>query len=130
MTTMLSLIKPQTLSHELSEHAEKRSQQRGVSQWAIGEVITYGNKIHKQGMIFHYLPKRAVEKHYKHSKHNEFKDLVVLTCAEGVVVTVYKNADCIHKIKCKPKRLSCKGKYASLNRRNIQWHRAMAAMAA
>ena len=84
-----------SINRKYSQHALKRSQQRGVSKNAINYILDYGNIKHdKHGGVVHYLSskdKRFINK----SDNNLFKDLekrknifVVTSATSGEVITV------------------------------------------
>ena len=93
-----------------SKHAIKRFQQRGITDWAILEVLKYGESIHKQGLVFRYIPKRDVERFYSPDQANDLNNVVLIQGQDDVLVTGYKNLDAIRKIKIKSKRLLGKSK--------------------
>jgi hypothetical protein len=88
-----------------SHHAEIRFQQRGIIDWAVAEVLKYGESIHKQGCIFKYMPKREIDRYYLPNQAKALYNLVLLQSAEEVIITGYKHPDAIRKIKLKSKRL-------------------------
>ena len=97
-------------------HAEQRLQERSISEWAIEQVVQYGECIHKQKMRFCYMTKKEIGRFYNPEQGSELKDLIVLMGAESVVITAYRNPDAVHTIKCKGKRLAKESKYKQRNK--------------
>ncbi len=98
-----------TTSHKpniaLSLHSKTRICQRGICPDAVLKVIEEGEIIHKQGLKFHFIPKRK-SKDWTAKDRDLVKDLIVITnLYRDEVVTCYKNPKAIHQIKKKPKRL-------------------------
>lgn len=93
-------------SISLSLHSQTRINQRGICPNAVITVIEQGEIIHKQGLKFHFIPKKIWRK-WTPKDRELVKDLVVITnLFRNEVVTCYKNPKAIHEIKKKPKRLS------------------------
>jgi hypothetical protein len=89
----------------LSLHSKTRICQRGICPEAVLKVIQEGEIIHKQGLKFHFIPKRK-SKDWSPLDRDLVKDLIVITnLFRDEVVTCYKNPKAIHQIKKKPKRL-------------------------
>lgn len=90
----------------LSRHSKTRICQRGICPEAVLKVIAQGEIIHKQGLKFHFIPKRK-SMDWTPKDRDLVKDLIVITnLSRNEVVTCYKNPKAIHQIKKKPKRLS------------------------
>lgn len=91
---------------KLSLHSKTRICQRGICPEAVLKVIAQGEIIHKQGLKFHFIPKR-ISKDWTPKDRELVRDLVVITnLFRDEVITCYKNPKAIHQIKKKPKRLS------------------------
>jgi hypothetical protein len=89
----------------LSLHSKTRICQRGICPDAVLKVIALGDIIHKQGLKFHFIPKRK-SKNWTPKDRELVRDLIVITnLFRDEVVTCYKNPKAIHQIKKKPKRL-------------------------
>ena len=89
-----------------SYHSTLRMSQRGISPEAIKACVHHGNVIHKQGMKFHFIPKKYLRT-LPVKLQEKVKDLVVVTDLKGQsVITCYRNSDAPHKVKKKPKRLA------------------------
>lgn len=96
---------------QFSNHAAKRLSQRGIEPAVIAEIIKYGTRIHKQGFVFHFMPKADIQMYYHKDDRIRFENVIVLTGQDGCVVTTYRNPDAVGEIKRKPKRLSQKPKH-------------------
>lgn len=89
-----------------SYHSKFRMSQRGISTDAINACIHYGEAIHKQSLVFIYIPKKKLE-NLSPNLQSKVKDLVVVTNLHtDCVITCYRNSNALHRIKKKPKRLS------------------------
>ena len=111
-------------------HAEQRLQERSISEWAIEQVVQYGECIHKQKMRFCYMTKKEIGRYYNPAQGSELKDLIVLMGADSVVITAYRNPDAVHTIKCKGKRLAKESKYKLRNKHLAESNRFRQMLAA
>ena len=94
-----------TISINLSLHSQIRINQRGICPNSVMKVVEQGEIIHKQGLKFHFIPKKIWRK-WNPKDRELVKDLVVITnLFRNEVITCYKNPKAIHEIKKKPKRL-------------------------
>ena len=46
----------------LSWHAEIRCQQRGIKNWAVEQILLYGEQIYKQGRTFRFIKRKNNDK--------------------------------------------------------------------
>ena len=90
---------------QFSNHAAKRVSQRGIEPAVVAEIIKYGTRIHKQGFVFHFMPKADIQMYYHKDDRKRFESVIVLTSQDGCVVTTYRNPDAVSEIKRKSKRL-------------------------
>ena len=97
--------KTDVMNIQLSNHAAKRVSQRGIEPAVVAEIIKYGTRIHKQGFVFHFMPKADIQMYYHKDDRKRFKSVIVLTGQDGCVVTTYRNPDAVGEIKRKSKRL-------------------------
>jgi hypothetical protein len=81
---------------EMSKHASKRSQQRGIPKSYAEIILKYGNAERKPGNVFEYrLPKRKADKIAKQFKHliqsldKCTRKGVLVDLSEGKIITVY-----------------------------------------
>jgi hypothetical protein len=81
-----------------SKHAKARSSQRGVKLNDIDYALLCGEKIYKQGLVFHVVQNKFLE------KNSTAKNLVVITSYDGAIITAYKNPRAIKDIKKKHKQ--------------------------
>jgi hypothetical protein len=86
-----------------STHAQKRADQRGISQDAIDFTLAWGKCYHRTGVTIYVLRRKDITR-------SKRKDLLVLSwegttvVADGnAILTVYQNKDVSH-IRRKPKR--------------------------
>lgn len=131
-TTMIQFNKPKNNAMNIitTYHAEQRLQERSISEWAIEQVVQYGECIHKQKMRFCYMTKKEIGRYYNPEQGSELKDLIVLMGADSVVITAYRNPDAVHTIKCKGKRLAKESKYKLRNKYIAESNRFRQMMAA
>lgn len=97
--------KTDVMNIQFSNHAAKRVSQRGIEPAVVAEIIKYGTRIHKQGFVFHFLPKADIQLYYHKDDRKRFESVIVLTSQDGCVVTTYRNPDAVGEIKRKSKRL-------------------------
>ena len=100
---------------QFSQHASQRAQQRAIDPLIIAEIVRYGTRIYKQGIIFHYMPKASVKQFYHWTDQRQIEDAVVITAHDGTIITAYRNEKAVKAIKRKPKRLAKKPKFAYIN---------------
>lgn len=97
--------KTDVMNIQFSNHAAKRVSQRGIESAVVAEIIKYGTRIHKQGFVFHFMPKADIQMYYHKDDRKRFESVIVLTSQDGCVVTTYRNPDAVGEIKRKSKRL-------------------------
>jgi hypothetical protein len=97
--------KTDVMNVQFSNHAAKRVSQRGIEPAVVAEIIKYGTRIHKQGFVFHFMPKADIQMYYHKDDRKRFESVIVLTSQDGCVVTTYRNPDAVSEIKRKSKRL-------------------------
>jgi hypothetical protein len=90
----------------LSWHAEIRCQQRGIKNWAVEQILLHGEKIYKQGRTFRYIKRKDIPKKYSPSEFKQLANLMILVSDCNNIITVFKNADGVARVKRKPKRLA------------------------
>jgi hypothetical protein len=131
-TSMIQLNKPKNNAMNIltTYHAEQRLQERSISEWAIEQLVQYGECIHKQKMRFCYMTKKEIGRYYNPEQGSELKDLIVLMSPDSVVITAYRNPDAVHTIKCKGKRLARDAKYKMRNKTIAESNRFRQMMAA
>jgi hypothetical protein len=108
--------KNNTMEITTTYHAEQRIQQRAISEWAIAQVVQFGERIYKQKMRFCYMPKKEIGRYYNPDQAKELQDIIVLMSQDSAVITAYRNPDAVHTIKCKGKRLTKEPKYKLRNK--------------
>jgi hypothetical protein len=107
---------------QFSQHASQRAQQRAIDPLVITEIIRHGERIYKQGIIFHFMPKNSLRLFYHRTDQKQIEDVVVITSHDGTVITAYRNQHAVKSIKRKSKRLCKKPKFAELNGRIAHDH--------
>ena len=122
--------KNNTMEITTTYHAEQRMQQRAISEWAIAQVVQFGERIHKQKMRFCYLTKKEIGRYYNPDQAKELQDIIVLMGQDSAIITAYRNPDAVHTIKCKGKRLSKAPKYKMRNKTIAESNRYRQSMAA
>jgi hypothetical protein len=89
-----------------TSHSKKRAQQRGVKNHWLSILIAEGEKIYKQGLVFHFM-RDCDLRYYSPKIQKKLKNLVVLVDeTTKTVITCYKNKDAVRNIKRKNKRLA------------------------
>lgn len=88
-----------------SNHSAQRADQRGVSDEVLKLVITYGKLIRKQGLKFYVGFTKNFPKNIDHNLVEKSSDVVVVVSGFEIV-TCYKNAKAIKRIKKKSDRLA------------------------
>ena len=89
-----------------SWHAEIRCQQRGIKNWAVEQILRHGEKIYKQGRTFRFIKRKNIAKRYAPSEFKQLANLMILVSDCNNIITVYKNADSVARVKRKTKRLA------------------------
>lgn len=89
-----------------SWHAEIRCQQRGIKNWAVEQILLHGEKIYKQGRTFRFIKRKDIAKKYSPSEFKQLANLMILVSDCNKIITVYKNAGSVARVKRKPKRLT------------------------
>ena len=83
-----------TTDAQLTKHACKRMQQRGLSETDIQTVIRFGRKVKTKAAEHRVMGRREV-KHFAPLGFNfsAIQDVHVVVAPDGRVITAYKNAD-------------------------------------
>lgn len=86
--------KDETSETQLTQHAFKRMQQRGLSETDIQTVIRFGRKVKTKAAEHRVMGRREV-KHVAPLGFNfsAIQDVHVVVAPDGRVITAYKNAD-------------------------------------
>lgn len=84
----------ETSEAQLTQHACKRMQQRGLSETDIQTVIRFGRKVKTKAAEHHVMGRKEV-KHFAPLGFNfsALQDVHVVVAPDGRVITAYKNAD-------------------------------------
>lgn len=98
----------QALSHEQllqiqmphqTRHAKKRMNQRGFNDNQISRVIKYGRIIFSKGVVWYVIGRKEVDFYKKEGVDlRDIEGVQLLTTADNVILTVYRNRD-LSKIK-------------------------------
>jgi hypothetical protein len=75
----------------LSEHAQKRLQQRGIDEAAIAAVIYFGERFHAdEGNFAYYMSRRAIERasHSYGMQLSDYQDAAVIATPHMHIITV------------------------------------------
>ncbi len=111
-------------------HAEQRIHQKAISEWAIAQVVQFGEHIYKQKMRICYMTKKEIGRYYNPDQAKELQDIIVLMSQDSEVITAYRNPDAVQTIKCKGKRLAKEPKYKLRNKYIAESNRYRQSMAA
>lgn len=74
-----------------SNNVKKRMEQRAISDSMIECVLDFGEVFHRQGCFMYFLADRNLVKGCDASTVEASRGLVVITSADGVVITAYRN---------------------------------------
>lgn len=78
----------------LTHHAVIRMQQRGISETDIQTVIRFGRRIRAKAITYYVLGRKEIQRYAALGfNFSDLHGLQVLVCAEGKVVTTYRNPD-------------------------------------
>ncbi|MFU8861974.1 MAG: DUF4258 domain-containing protein [Cyclonatronaceae bacterium] len=93
----------------LTTHAARRCDQRGINRADINIVLQFGVLIHRQGLCFYVLRNKDIPATVNAHRRGRIKNLVVVTPIDDpdTIITVYRNADAVKHIKRKPANLLC-----------------------
>ena len=81
----------------LSQHARVRACQRGIRLTAIEATLDYGFIISQRGSVIYHLGKRSVKNAALEGLDiREHRNTVVIVGSNGVIITVYKDAEIRH----------------------------------
>lgn len=81
----------------ITSHAEVRMKQRGISEYIVKLVLTFGRKLHVKGAVYYVIGRKEIQKHS--DQEPMLKKLegiqVVADVKENVftILTVFKNKD-------------------------------------
>ena len=80
------------IKYQLTDHASKRCQQRGLDLHMLKVILRYGHTICKQGYTFYYCKMKEIPKPLLKRLGKKINDLVIVT-DEGTntVITCYWN---------------------------------------
>lgn len=90
-----------TANYVITTHARRRMAQRNLSLSDVGLVLSCGRRMYRTGVKFFFLGKRDLPR----GREREFEHLVgaTIVAAENCVVTAYRNAGALSRIKRKLK---------------------------
>lgn len=78
----------------LTDHAQKRMSQRGLSEQAIEAALTYGREVRARGALIYAIGKKEVRKNRATGVDlRRFEGIQVVCLSDGTILTVYKNRD-------------------------------------
>lgn len=80
---------------KLTQHAQTRMAQRGISFDDISLVLDYGKEMFTKGAIYYILTKKNIVKHQKSEPRLKFKKLsglrVIVSTRDYSVITAYRS---------------------------------------
>lgn len=78
----------------LTQHAVIRMQQRGITETDIRMVIRFGRRIRVKAITYYVLGRKEIQRYaVRGFNFSDLHGLQVLVCAEGKVITTYRNQD-------------------------------------
>jgi hypothetical protein len=80
-------------SIRLTRHARERMKHRGVGEEAIDLVVDHGREVFTRGAVIYAIGRKEVERAREHGLDLEGLEGLQVVCAEGAVLTVYRNRD-------------------------------------
>jgi hypothetical protein len=99
----------------LTNHAQTRASQRGITFDMIQLTIRFGKLIMKQGLRYYVMTKNHLEK-FDLKTRDRVRNMVVIVSSDHAVITCYKNEKALRHIKQKQKRLA---KYSKNKKRYL-----------
>ena len=90
--------------YQMTEHAHRRVQQRGLSPKAIDYILKHGKVYYRAGAVFYYLRDRDIpDQDKKEKKISRLAGTAVVASQDKDIITVWRNRDKgLKQIKCKP----------------------------
>jgi len=102
---MTSTRGDRNLSWSITNHAQKRISQRAKNYESILITIEYGECLFKQNLCFYIATNKSLPKHIDPKLRNAALNTVVVVSNDGAIITCYKCASGLKKIKKKSARL-------------------------
>jgi hypothetical protein len=85
-------------TYGITNHAQVRMSQRGISKDAMAVVLKYGRRVHAQNVIVYFFGRKEMKRYLKPgqnaSRWTGFRDIHVLVSpSDDTIITTYKNQD-------------------------------------
>ncbi len=87
-----------------SLHAISRAYERGITTAMIRDTLTWGRKVHRQGLRFYIMLRRCVPHDLEQGCAKRLVNVTVVLGGDDTIVTVYRNPKALYRIKRKCKR--------------------------
>ena len=87
---------------KITDHAEVRMAQRGITEQDIETVMQYGHCLRRTGVTFYFMRRKDIRL-LSRSKQTLLHGLTAVISRNGTLMTVYKNVEALSKIKKKHK---------------------------
>jgi len=89
---------------QLTQHAQSRIQQRGLSPDEVDYIINHGKIFYRAGAVFYYLRDKDIPGQDRNEKGiSRLAGTAVVATQEKTVITVWRKRDKgLKQIKCKP----------------------------
>ncbi len=90
---IISIDHSQQSKYLVSEHAQVRLQQRGISQEKLIAALKYGRRVHTRGANIHVIGKKEIRRLEREGIRLDGMDGLHVVCndQDKVILTAYKN---------------------------------------
>lgn len=95
----------------LTYHATTRLAQRNLTTTDVAYVLRYGQRLHRDGVVFYFLGKRDLPAAASFGARRLEGTTVVVDPQTLTIITVYRNRKALRRIKRKHKRTRGEGGY-------------------
>ena len=87
-------------------HSLERASRRGIDARTLETVLTYGEEVHKQGLVFCIMGKNQVPERMSKDRDKLVNTVVVLDGTSETILTCYRSSNPHRHIRKKSKRLA------------------------
>lgn len=85
-----SIPYPESMADVLfTMHARERMAQRGISEWAVAMVLSYGTVFCRRGIQIYCLAKRNLPRHLSPAKREKLNGITCVVSDADELITVY-----------------------------------------
>jgi|GEM_PF-2761232 len=87
----------------LTNHADKRLAQRGISKEAVEATLSYGRRLQQTGASLFFLGKKDIERAQVPEFQKYEGTALIVAQDDGCLITSYRNKNCFARLKKRPK---------------------------